>query len=51
MTWSFNPGGLPFTDDREIIVWRTVHQAVAGQDATRPPAQVTGREHDPRETT
>jgi pyridoxamine 5'-phosphate oxidase family protein len=30
ISWSFNLEGLPFTHDREVMVRRTVHQAVAG---------------------
>jgi pyridoxamine 5'-phosphate oxidase family protein len=33
ISWSWNLDGRPFTHDREAIVLRTVHQAVAGQGA------------------
>jgi pyridoxamine 5'-phosphate oxidase family protein len=31
ISWSWNLDGRPFTHDREVVVLRTVHQAVAGQ--------------------
>jgi pyridoxamine 5'-phosphate oxidase family protein len=33
LSWSFNLQGRPFTHDREVATRRTVHPAVADQDA------------------
>lgn len=33
ISWSWNLDGRPFTHDREVVVRRAVHQAVAGQGA------------------
>jgi pyridoxamine 5'-phosphate oxidase family protein len=32
ISWSWNPEGLPFSHDREVVVHRTVHEAPVGQN-------------------